>query len=251
MDVITLVVLLIGIVVAVGISAFLVSRMMQSYTREIYQVLESTIAESRSVAPVQTAPEVTEGANESELKLKTPQKTKVTKNEEELLEQLRSIINERMGKILDEAKEKKKRILTLLDFARGYALGYVTEDDYNAFLVKVLNELEEFKRLWLMKFPAKKDKEQLELMITYVSKTKLPLAIKTKDKGTIVLKHEEALIKMTEYINSAVSILDDLIEKRGGDPAVTPLEIRLSNEVRKLQEKVKKLEARLEELSAI
>ncbi|WP_367884734.1 hypothetical protein [Thermococcus sp. JCM 11816] len=56
---------------------------------------------------------------------------------------------------------------------------------------------------------------------------------------------------MTEYINSAVSILDDLIEKRGGDPAVTPLEIRLSNEVRKLQEKVKKLEARLEELSAI
>ncbi|WP_367884736.1 hypothetical protein [Thermococcus sp. JCM 11816] len=98
MDVITLVVLLIGIVVAVGISAFLVSRMMQSYTREIYQVLESTIAESRSVAPVQTAPEVTEGANESELKLKTPpQKTKVTKNEEELLEQLRSIINERMG----------------------------------------------------------------------------------------------------------------------------------------------------------
>lgn len=184
MDVITLVVLLIGIVVAVGISAFLVSRMMQSYTREIYQVLESTIAESRSVAPVQTAPEVTEGgANESELKLKTPpQKTKVTKNEEELLEQLRSIINERMGKILDEAKEKKKRILTLLDFARGYALGYVTEDDYNAFLVKVLNELEEFKRLWLMKFPAKKDKEQLELMITYVSKTKLPLAIKTKDK---------------------------------------------------------------------
>lgn len=59
------------------------------------------------------------------------------------------------------------------------------------------------------------------------------------------------MIKMTEYINSAVSILDDLIEKRGGDPAVTPLEIRLSNEVRKLQEKVKKLEARLEELSAI
>ncbi|WP_367884735.1 hypothetical protein [Thermococcus sp. JCM 11816] len=46
----------------------------------------------------------------------------------------------------------------------------------------MLNELEEFKRLWLMKFPAKKDKEQLELMITYVSKTKLPLAIKTKDK---------------------------------------------------------------------
>ncbi|WP_367883456.1 hypothetical protein [Thermococcus peptonophilus] len=47
MDVVTLVVLLVGIVVAVGISAFLVSRMMQSYTREIYQVLESTIVESR------------------------------------------------------------------------------------------------------------------------------------------------------------------------------------------------------------
>lgn len=43
MDVITLVVLLIGIVVAVGISAFLVSRMMQSYTRKSTRFLRAPL----------------------------------------------------------------------------------------------------------------------------------------------------------------------------------------------------------------
>lgn len=68
-------------------------------------------------------------------------------------------------------------------------------------------------------------------MIIYVLKIKFLLVIKIKDKGIIVLKYEEVLIKMIEYINSVVSIFDDLIEKCGGDLVVILLEIRLSNEV--------------------
>lgn len=64
-----------------------------------------------------------------------------------------------MGKIFDEVKEKKKCIFILLDFVRGYVFGYVMEDDYNVFFVKVFNEFEEFKRFWFMKFLVKKDKE--------------------------------------------------------------------------------------------
>ncbi len=248
MDMTTLIVVLGGFAGTVLIVAFLVSRMMRAYTDEIYRLIQSSGRIEREVpAPISASTSVTE--KEQAPSSQQPEKTTPAVNEEEFVKKLREVLNERMAKILDEAKAKKARLLTLLDFGRGYALGYVSEDDYNAFLAKVLSELDEFKRLWLMKFPSRKDKEQLELMISYVAKTKLPITIKTKDKGVITLTHEEALIKITEYINSAISILDSLIEKAGENPAITPLEIKLSQEVQKLQEKVKKLEERLEEMN--
>lgn len=56
---------------------------------------------------------------------------------------------------------------------------------------------------------------------------------------------------MTSSINNAISILDDLIKKRGENPAITPLEIQLSQEVEKLRKKVEDLEKRLQELEAL
>ncbi|WP_010477547.1 hypothetical protein [Thermococcus zilligii] len=245
MDTSTLLLILGGFVGTIAVVVILVSRMMSAYTSEVYELLRSSRSESMEAsAParsqstsVESAPKVSQTA------------PRPSANEEELVNRLREVLNERMSRILDEAKEKKSRLLTLLDFARGYALGYVSEDDYNAFLIKVLNELDEFKRLWLMKFPSRNDKEKLELMMSYVAKAKLPVAVKTKEKGVITLTHEEALIKITEYLNSAMAILDELIERAGESPAITPLEIKLSNEVKKLQEKVKRLEERLGEMN--
>ncbi|ASJ02868.1 hypothetical protein A3L09_06150 [Thermococcus profundus] len=246
MDTATLLLILGGFIGTILVVVVLISKMMSTYTSEIYELLRSSRPELQEV-PVQekASPPKVESAP-TKIQGTVP---KPTASEEELVRKLREILNERMGKIIDEAKDKKNRLLTLLDFARGYALGYVSEDDYNAFLIKVLNELDEFKRLWLMKFPSRKDKEKLELMMSYVAKAKLPVAVKTKDKGIITLTHEEALIKITEYLNSAMTILDELIEKAGESPAITPLEIKLSNEVKKLQEKVKRLEERLEEMN--
>lgn len=244
-DTATLLLVLGGFIGTILVVVVLISRMMNTYTSEIYELLRASRLGTEEIsAPPQPQPKPAESS------LKVPQTTpKPSASEEELVKKLREVLNERMSRVLDEAKEKKSRLLTLLDFARGYALGYVSEDDYNAFLVKVLNELDDFKRLWLMKFPSRKDKEKLELMMSYVAKAKLPVAIKTKEKGIITLTHEEALIKITEYLNSAMAILDELIEKAGESPAITPLEIKLSNEVKKLQEKVKRLEERLEEMS--
>ncbi len=250
MDTATLILVLGGFIGTALVVVFLVSRMMRAYTDEIYHLIKSSESSERVVpAPVSTPSSVAEKEQAPSNQQPQPQKSTPAVNEEEFVKKLREVLNERMAKILDEAKAKKARLLTLLDFGRGYALGYVSEDDYNAFLVKVLSELDEFKRLWLMKFPSRKDKEQLELMISYVAKAKLPVTIRTKDKGVITLTHEEALIKITEYINSAISILDSLIERAGESPAITPLEIKLSQEVQKLQEKVKRLEERLEEMN--
>lgn len=244
MDTMTVVLVLGGFIGTALLVVFLVSRMMSAYTNEMYRLMKSTREERSAPTPVSAPPRkvVKESAQPQ-------QKGAPAMNEEELVKKLREVLNERMAKIMDEAKAKKTRLLTLLDFARGYALGYVSEDDYNAFLVKVLSELDEFKRLWLMKFPSKKDKEQLELMMNYVAKAKLPVTVKTKDRGVIELTHEEALIRITEYINSAISILDGLIERAGESPAITPLEVKLSQEVQKLQEKIKRLEARIEQMS--
>ncbi|WP_048151468.1 hypothetical protein [Palaeococcus ferrophilus] len=244
MDTTTVVLILGGFIGTALLVVFLVSRMMSAYTSEIYHLMKST----REEKPSPPAPVSAPSRNVAK-EIAKPQKGPQAVNEEELVKKLREVLNERMAKILDEAKGKKMRLLTLLDFARGYALGYVSEDDYNAFLVKVLAELDEFKRLWLMKFPSKKDKEQLELMMSYVAKAKLPVSVKTKDKGIITLTHEEALIRITEYLNNAISILDALIERAGESPAITPLEVKLSQEVQKLQEKVKRLEARIEQMS--
>lgn len=240
----TVVLILGGFIGTALLVVFLVSRMMSAYTSEMYHLMNSVREEKLSPpAPIRTS-----SSNVVKEKPK-PQKAPQGVNEEEVVNKLREVLNERMAKIFDEAKGKKTRLLTLLDFARGYALGYVSEDDYNAFLVKVLAELDEFKRLWLMKFPFKRDKEQLELMMNYVAKAKLPVTVKTKDKGIIALTHEEALIGITEYINNAISILDALIERAGEIPAITPLEVKLSQEVQRLQEKVKRLEARIEQMS--
>lgn len=249
MEAVTVVVIVAALLLAVVVSALITSRVIGMYFNRLYEAIGAGGGKERESAPV-TEPKV-----EAQIKAEEKPKPEGTKqgrsapvDEEELVKRIRQMINERISRLLDEAKAKKSRILTLLDFARGYALGFVSEEEYNAFLERVLNELEEFKRLWIMKYPSKKDKEQLEVMIGYVAKTKLPITIKAKDKGVVRLSNEEALIKITEYLNSALSILDKLIERAGGDPAITPLEVRLSNEVKKLQEKVKRLEERLQEI---
>ncbi|WP_297535346.1 hypothetical protein [Thermococcus sp.] len=172
-------------------------------------------------------------------------------NEEELVKRLREVIEVKVQRVLDEAKTKKERLLLLLDVARGYALGYVSEDEYNAFLSKVLSELEEFKRLWLARFPSQRDRDKLNQMIGYVAKTKLPIVAKGKDGKTITLPPEEALIKITNSINGAVALLDEMIASRGDNPAITPLEVRLQQECERLREKVKRLEKQLEECQSL
>ncbi|WP_457742696.1 hypothetical protein [Thermococcus sp.] len=172
-------------------------------------------------------------------------------NEEELVKRLREVIDIRIQRVLDEAKAKKERLLLLLDVARGYALGYVSEEEYNAFLSKVLSELEGFKRLWLARFPSQKDRDKLNQMIGYVAKTKLPIVAKGKNGKTVTLPPEEALIKITNSINGAVAILDEMIASRGDNPAVTPLEVKLQQECERLREKVKRLEEQLEECQSL
>ena len=89
-------------------------------------------------------------------------------------------------------------------------------------------------------------------MINYIAKTKLPIVLKSKDgRETVTLPPEEALIKITSNINSAMNVLDELISSRGENPAVTPLETKLAQECEQLRAKVEKLEKRLEEYSAL
>jgi len=250
MDAVTAGLVVGALIVAVVLSVLMTTKIVGMYFDKLYNIMKAEkIQEHKS--PDVNHEIVGERKPKETPKSEKPQETQQTSqvvNEEELVKQIRQMINERISKLLDEAKAKKSRILTLLDFARGYALGFVSEEEYNAFLTRVLSELEEFKRLWIMKFPSKKDKEQLEIMIGYVAKTKLPITLKTKDRGVIKLSNEEALIKITEYLNSALSILDKLIERAGGEAAITPLEIKLSNEVKKLQEKIKRLEEQLQEM---
>ena len=239
----------IAVVVLVGtvLSAYIVSSVVSNQMGELYSVLvERELKESRKPAPSPTREKKEEAG---------PERKKMSVsgvNEEELIRKLRQVIDEKVERVLEEAKGRKEKLLMLLDVARGYTLGYITEDEYNAFLMKVLSELDEFKRLWLAKFPSQKDRERLNLMINYIAKTKLPIIVKSRDgKETMKLPPEEALIKITSNINSAVGILDELVSNRGGNPAVTPLEVKLSQECEKLRAKVEKLERQLEEYSAL
>ncbi|EHR77522.1 hypothetical protein OCC_10454 [Thermococcus litoralis DSM 5473] len=237
MDLLTAGIILVGMIAGIIIAAALVSKIMSAQYEQLYEMLK-----------VSSTQETTTPYKKSLSTSKNDKEKKQQVDEKELLKKLREVIDAKVSNVMEEAKQKKERLLMLLDVAKGYTLGYVTAEEYNMFLIKVLNELEDFKRLWLAKFPSSKDKEQLELLIKYVAATKLPITIKTKDKNTLELSPEEALIRITSSINSAVEILDRLMESRNENPAVTPLEVKLTNEVEKLQKKLKGLEKQLEEL---
>jgi len=239
MDLLTTGIILVGMIVGIIIAAVLVSKIMSAQYEQLYEMLKaSPTQESAFYQKPLPIPK-----NDKEKRQQV--------DEKELLKKLREVIDAKVGNVMEEAKQKKERLLMLLDVARGYTLGYVTAEEYNMFLIKILNELEEFKRLWLAKFPSSKDKEHLELLIKYVSATKLPITLKTRDKNTLELSPEEALIRITNSINSAIEILDKLMESRNENPAVTPLEVKLTNEVEKLQKKLKRLENQLEELRTL
>ncbi|WP_297548648.1 hypothetical protein [Thermococcus sp.] len=238
---------IISIVVLLGmvITAYLITNAVSNQIGELYATLLERELKSESPVKRKEEPKTLPKEEKKQMSVSGI-------NEDELIKKLRQVIDEKVQKVLDEARHKKERLLMLLDVARGYTLGYISEDEYNAFLMKVLGELDEFKRLWLARFPSPKDKEKLNQAIAYVARTKLPITIKSKDgKSTIKLPPEEALIKMTSSINSAISILDELIASRGGNPAVTPLEVKLSQECEKLRAKVEKLERQLEECQAL
>jgi len=237
MDIGTLGVILVGMIVGIVTAAVLVSKIISTQYEQLYEMMK--VPPKHDEMP-SSAP--------------TPQSNKTKKeeiNEKELLKKLREAIDSKVSNIMVEAKQKKERLITLHDVAKGYALGYVTAEEYNMFLIKILNELEDFKRLWLTRFPSSKDKEHLELLIKYIATTKLPITIKTKDKKSLELPPEEALIKITSTINGAIEVLDRLIESRNENPAITPLEIKLSKEVERLQKKLEGVERQLEELRMI
>ncbi|MFA4640794.1 hypothetical protein [Pyrococcus kukulkanii] len=250
MDVLTIILMVIVVIVAVLLSSMIVSNMLSKQMRAIQAMIATSTLETptKEVTQVKTS----EGKKAEESFEKERKKVFQGVNEEEILKKLKQVIDEKVQNVLNEAKKKKERLLMLLDVARGYALGFISEDEYNAFLMKVLSELDEFKRLWLARFPSQNDRDRLNQMIGYVARTKLPIEVREKGKeGTVRLSPDEALIRITSNINSALSILDDLIRKRGENPAVTPLEIQLSQEVEKLRKKVEQLEARLQELEAL
>jgi len=237
----------IAVVVLLGmvVTAYIITNAISNQMGELYAALLERELKSESPSPKRTEPKTAPKEEKKQMSVSGV-------NEDELIKKLRQVIDEKVQRVLDEARHKKERLLMLLDVARGYTLGYISEDEYNAFLMKVLAELDEFKKLWLARFPSQKDKEKLNQVIAYVARTKLPITVKSKDgKNVITLPPEEALIRMTSSINSAVSILDEMISSRGGNPAVTPLEVKLSQECEKLRAKVEKLERQLEECQAL
>ncbi|AEH25216.1 hypothetical protein [Pyrococcus yayanosii] len=244
MDIITMLVVVVAVIAGAIISAWIASNAMGRYVRELETFMATKAPEPQ---PIKRREEP-KGSTKGEINQK---KELGGINEEEIIKKLRQVIDEKVQNVLDEAKRKKERLLMLLDVARGYALGFITEEEYNAFLMKILGELDEFKRLWLARFPSQSDKEKLNQAIAYVARTKLPIELRSKDKEPIRLSPDEALIRMTSSINSALSILDELIKSRGENPAVTPLEIKLSQEVEKLRKKVENLEKRIQELEAL
>lgn len=245
MDVMTIAVIAIVMLLGMVVTAYIITNAINNQMGELYAALIERELKSESPAPKREEPVVSPKEEKKQMSVSGV-------NEDELIRKLRQVIDEKVQRVIDEARHKKERLLMLLDVARGYALGYISEDEYNAFLMKVLAELEEFKRLWLARFPSQKDREKLNQMISYVARTKLPVKVKSKDGKTAVeLPPEEALIRITSSINNAVGILDELIQSRGENPAVTPLEVKLSQECEKLRAKVEKLEKQLEEYQAV
>lgn len=245
MDVMTIAVIAIVMLLGMVVTAYIITNAINNQMGELYAALIERELKSESPAPKREEPVVSPKEEKKQMSVSGV-------NEDELIRKLRQVIDEKVQRVIDEARHKKERLLMLLDVARGYALGYISEDEYNAFLMKVLAELEEFKRLWLARFPSQKDREKLNQVISYVARTKLPVKVKSKDGKTAVeLPPEEALIRITSSINNAVGILDELIQSRGENPAVTPLEVKLSQECEKLRAKVEKLEKQLEEYRAV
>jgi len=248
MDWIMIAIVAIVVLIGTALSAYIISNALNNQMGELYaMLLEKEMSGTRKPATVSSR------TKKEEARIEEQKKVNVSGvNEEELIKKLRQVIDEKVERVLDEAKHRKEKLLMLLDVARGYTLGYITEDEYNAFLMKVLSELDEFRRLWLARFPKQRDREKLNLMINYIAKTKLPIVLKSKDgRETVTLPPEEALIKITSNINSAMNVLDELISSRGENPAVTPLEMKLTQECEQLRAKVEKLEKRLEEYSAL
>lgn len=252
MDWVVLAVIVAVVIIGTALSAYIISATINSRMNDIYAaILEKELREEEISRKKQEVPPEGKTVPLHSESVKREQKTTGI-NEEELLKRLRAAIDEKVQNVLEEAKKKKERLLMLLDMMRGYTLGYITEDEYNAFLIKVISEMDEFKRLWLARFPSQKDKEKLNQIIHYIGRTKLPIVAKSKNgKGQITLPPEEALIRVTSNINSAIDILDELIKSRGENPAVTPLEIKLSKECENLRAKVERLERQLEEYSAL
>ncbi|CAB50453.1 hypothetical protein [Pyrococcus abyssi] len=251
MDVGTLI--LIAVVVLIGsiVSAWIVSSVISQQMKNMQALMISRSLEVET----KTVEKKRKGTRGSEAKPEEVAKQEVRDvSEEDIVRKIKQIIDEKVHNVANEAKKKKERLLMLLDVARGYALGFVSEDEYNAFLMRVLSELDEFKRLWLAAYPFPEDKDRLNQMLTHVARTKLPIEVREKGKGkegSVKLSPDEALIRITSSIKSAISILDDLIKKRGDNPAVTPLEIKLSQELEKCKKKVEDLEKRLQELEAL
>ncbi|ALM75340.1 hypothetical protein [Thermococcus barophilus] len=246
MDILTVVIVVVAVLIGTIVSAWITSNMLSTHMEEMYSLLRTQAFSAKpEVKPEKRTEAIAEKIHQE------PQKQETIKaSDEEIIKKLREMIDQKVKNVIEEAKKKKERLLMLLDVARGYTLGYISEDEYNAFLMKVLSELEEFKRLWLARFPSVSEKEKLNTMINYIAKTKLPIEVRAKNtKEVIRLSPEEALIKITSSINNAISILDELIKSKGENPAVTPLEIKLSKEVEKLKKKVEQLERQLEEFS--
>jgi len=246
MDVWTVILVVVAVIVGSLIAAWIVSSVVSQQMKSMQALLLSKSIEAESRVERKSKEVIAE-------KQKNPVKEETKAiSEEDIVKRIKQVIDEKVQNVLNEAKKKKERLLMLLDVARGYALGFVSEDEYNAFLMKVLGELDEFKRLWLARYPSPEDRDRLNQIMAYVARTKLPIEVREKGKeGTTRLSPDEALIRMTSSINNAISILDDLIKKRGENPAITPLEIQLSQEVEKLRKKVEDLEKRLQELEAL
>jgi hypothetical protein len=247
-------ILAIAAVVIIGtlISAYIISMTVNSRMEDLYAVLLEKELKAETAEKKRPSSKQTPAQKPSEQAAAKKDNRMPYFNEEELLKKLKQAIDEKVQNVLEEAKRKKERLLMLLDVMRGYTLGYISEDEYNAFLMKILVELDEFKRLWLARFPSQRDKEKLNQAINYVSRTKLPIVVKSKSgKEQITLPPEEALIRVTSNINSAIEILDELIRSRGENPAVTPLEVKLQKECESLKAKVERLERQLEEYSAL
>ncbi|BAA29581.1 hypothetical protein [Pyrococcus horikoshii] len=246
MDVWTVILVVVAVIVGSLIAAWIVSSVVSQQMKSMQALLLSKSIEAESRVERKRKEVIAE-------KQKNPVKEETKAiSEEDIVKRIKQVIDEKVQNVLNEAKKKKERLLMLLDVARGYALGFVSEDEYNAFLMKVLGELDEFKRLWLARYPSPEDRDRLNQIMAYVARTKLPIEVREKGKeGTTRLSPDEALIRMTSSINNAISILDDLIKKRGENPAITPLEIQLSQEVEKLRKKVEDLEKRLQELEAL
>ena len=127
MDVLTIILMVIVVVVAVLLSSMIVSSMLSKQMRTIQAMIATSTLETptKEVTQVKTS----EGRKAEESFEKERKKVFQGVNEEEILKKLKQVINEKVQNVLNEAKKKKERLLMLLDVARGYALGFISEEE--------------------------------------------------------------------------------------------------------------------------